>query len=196
VRTLARIFGALGELAYYAVVIAVLGALVHLVVILLIPQVATRDAYAALTELGAPGQTTLLPRASPGTRRFPYFDPAVAAAMCRYDLGAGPVRVRAPLGRAAFNSISLHSRRGAVFYALTDRAASASAIEAVIVTAAQLRALQASEDEENPSSELRIVSPTVDGYVVRRVFSETPSLYAEAEAEAQTLSCATEPMPK
>jgi len=191
-----RLAAALRELLFYAAVVAVLATLVHFVVILTMPVVAKHDAFAELVDLGAPGQTVVLPRASPSVRRFPYFDPAVADAFCRYDLTAGPVRVRAPLGRAAFTSVSMHSRRGAVFYALTDRAAAKGAIEAVIVTPAQLRALQAADDEDNPSTDLRIVSPTIDGYAMRRVFSEAPGLYPEAEAEAATLACATEPLSK
>jgi uncharacterized membrane protein len=191
-----RIVRALGELIYYGVGVAVLSALVHFVVVLAIPLVATRDAYTSLSELAAPGQTVVLPRASSGVRRFPYLDPAVATAFCRFDLRGGPVRVRAPLGSADLTSISLHSARGAVFYALTDRAATHGAIEAVIVTAAQLRTLVAADDEDNPSQDLRIVSPTLDGYAFRRVFSELPSLYAAAEDEAKTLSCVAEATPK
>ncbi len=55
---------------------------------------------------------------------------------------------------------------------------------------------KSAEDEDNPSTDLRIISPTVDGYVVRRVFSELPGLYKEAEAEAKTLACASEPLAK
>jgi len=170
----------------------VLSALVHFVIVLTIPLVATRDAYASLSELAQPGETVVLPRASSGVRRFPYLDPAVATAFCRYDLRDGPVRVRAPLGRAGVTSISLHSGRGAVFYALTDRAATHGAIEAVIVTSAQLRALAAADDEDNPSQDLRIVSPTLEGYAFRRVFSESPSLYDAAQEEAKTLACVAE----
>lgn len=187
-----RFFRALGEVIFYALAIAVLSALVHFVVVLTIPVVATRDAYTSLSELAAPGETVALPRASASARQFPFLDPAVATAFCRYDLSKGPVRIRAPLGRAGFTSVSFHTRRGAVFYALTDRAAAHGAIEAVIATAAQLRALVAADDEDNPSQDLRIVSPTVDGYAFRRVFSELPSLYAAADEEAKTLACVAE----
>ena len=121
-------------------------------------------------------------------------DPAVAGAFCRYDLSAGPVRVRSPTGRAGFASISFHSRRGAVFYALTDRAATHGVMEAVIVTPAQLRALVASDDEDNPSEDLRIVSPTTQGYVLARVFSEEPSLYPSAQDQATAMTCALDPL--
>ena len=186
--------GVFGQVGYILVGALTLGALVHFLTILLIPQMATDDAFARLTQLGAPGATIALPPAAPNARSFPYGDPAVAGAFCRYDLSAGPVRVRSPTGRAGFAAISFHSRRGAVFYALTDRAATHGVMEAVIVTPAQLRALVASDDEDNPSEDLRIVSPTTQGYVLARVFSEEPSLYPSAQDQATAMTCALDPL--
>jgi uncharacterized membrane protein len=120
----------------------------------------------------------------------------VASAFCRYDLSNGPVRVRAPVGRAGFAALSFHSRRGAAFYALTDRGATHGRMEAVIATAAQKRALVAEDDEDDPSEDLRIVSPTLDGFVLIRVFSPLPSLYPQAAADAAALACAPEPAAK
>ena len=176
--------------------VAIVGILVHLVVILLIPVVATRDAFARLEELGGVDETVVLARSGPSERRFPYADPALASAFCRFDLSAGPVRVKAPVGRAGFASLSFHSRRGAVFYALTDKAATHGLIEAIVLTPSQLRTLIAHDDEDNPSQDLRIVSATNEGFVLMRAFSELPSLYAAAEAQAESLSCASEPAPK
>ena len=95
------------------------------------------------------------------------------------------MRVKAPVGRAGFASLSFHSRRGAVFYALTDRAATHGRMEAVIVTPAQLRVLVAHDDEDDPSQDLRVVSPTAEGFVIMRAFSELPSLYAAAADEVR-----------
>ena len=66
-------------------------------------------------------------------------------------------------------------------------------IEAVIVTPAQLRNLVAHDDEDNPSQDLRVVSPTVEGFVIMRAFSELPSLYAASADEVKAMACATEP---
>lgn len=186
----------LGEAAFYLLAAAMLGALVHFMAILILPLVAERDAYSRLAAIGAVGTTIALPTAEPTNRGLPYQDPAVATAFCRYDLADGPIRVREPIGRAGFASLSFHSRRGVVFYALTDRAATHGLMDAVIVTGAQLRALVARDDEDNPSEDLRIVSPTADGFVMTRVFSELPSLYPAATVEAQTLACTPEPLPK
>jgi uncharacterized membrane protein len=186
----------LGGAAIFLAAVLIVGALAHFIVILIIPVVATRDAFARLQDLGPVDATIALARPSPTERRFPYADPALASAFCRFDLAAGPVRVKAPVGRAGFASLSFHTRRGAVFYALTDKAATHGLMEAVIVTPSQLRAFVAHDDEDNPSQDLRIVSATNEGFVLMRAFSELPSLYAAAEAQAKSLICAPEPMPK
>ena len=191
-----RAFTRFGELVYWLFAVVVLTGLVHGALVLLMPSVGDRDAFSVLSQLAPVGATETLPRAAPGSRRFPYVDPAVAAAFCRYDLSVGPVRVRAPSGRAGFFSISLHSRRGSVFFALTDRAATRGKLEAVIATPAQLKALLAADDEDNPSQDLRVVSPTSEGFVVVRAFSELPSLYPAASDETQAMTCVTEPLPR
>ena len=74
------------------------------------------------------------------------------------------MRVKAPVGRSGFASLSFHTRRGSVFYALTDKAATHGLMEAIVVTPSQLRALVAHDDEDNPSQNMRIVS-TTDGKI-------------------------------
>jgi uncharacterized membrane protein len=187
---------ALTEAAFYFAAALIVGGLAHFALVLSIPLVATHDAYERLAAIGPVDATLPVPRAGPRERLLAYADPAVASALCFFDLKNGPIRVRAPLGRAAFASLSFHSRRGAVFYALTDRAATHGMMEALIATPKQLRVLIAQDDEDNPSEDLRIASPTLQGFVLARIFSELPSLYAEAEAEAESLSCAPEPPAK
>lgn len=186
----------LGGTATFLAAVLVVAALVHFIVILIIPVVATRDAFARLEDLGPVNATIALARASPTEQLLPYADPALATAFCRFDLSAGPERVKAPVGRAGFASLSFHTRRGAVVYALTDRAATHGLMEAIVVTPAQLRVLVAHDDEDNPSQDLRIVSPTTEGFVAMRAFSELPSLYAAAEDQVKSLSCAPEALPK
>ena len=184
--------------SYFGVYLAaavILAALVHFVVVLAAPFVASDDAFQRLAGRGDVNATVLLPRADPGQRVFPYGDPAVAMAFCRFDLAAGPIRVKAPAGRS-FASISFHARRGLVFYALTDKAATHGVIDAVIGTSEQVQALAASDNEEDPSRDLRVIAPAREGYVLMRAFSELPSLYPQAEAEAKRLACTPEPIPK
>ncbi len=182
------------EAAAYLAATVILAILVHLVVVLLAPYVANRDAFARIARPAALNETVLLPRASPAEKTLPYGDPAVAMAFCRYDLASGPIRVQAPAGRS-FSSISFHTRRGLTFYALTDRAATHGVVDVVLGTPAEVRALAAHDDDESPLRDLRVAAPAREGYVFVRVFSEFPSLYPEAEVEAKRLTCKPEPVP-
>jgi uncharacterized membrane protein len=182
------------RLIYYAALVATIAGLTHLLVLLTIPTVAERDAYSRVEALGPMFKSFVLPAAAPDARGFPYLDPATAVAVCRFDLGAGPVRARAPLGHADFASLSFHSRRGVAFYALTDRAASKGRMDALIVTAEQLRVLISHDDEDNPSDDLRIVSPTKTGFVMTRVLSGSPGEMPQAAEQAAAMTCAQEPI--
>lgn len=183
------------RLGVYVAAAVILAALVHFVVVLAAPLVATDDAFDRLAARAAVNATALLPQAGPGERVLPFADPAVAMSVCRFDLTAGPIRVRAPVARS-FASISFHTRRGLIFYSLTDKAATHGVIDAVLGTQDQVQALAESDNEEDPSRDLRVAAPTREGYVLMRAFSDLPSLYPQAEAEAGRLACAPEPLPK
>jgi uncharacterized membrane protein len=175
---------------------AMVAALVHIVAILIIPLYASRDAFARLSPLGPVNATILLPQPSPEARLIPYGDPAVASAFCRFDLSAGPLRVRAPADPSGFSSLSFHTRRGSIFYAITDKAAARGMLEALVLTEEQLRAVAAKDDEDTPVQELRIVSAANTGFVMMRSLSEQPSLYPRAESAVQALRCVNEPIPE
>jgi uncharacterized membrane protein len=184
----------LARVSWGLAMVGVLAGLVHLTSLLAIPPVAQHDAYARVEALGQPFVTVALPPASPTSRAIPFADPAVAASVCLYDLSLGPVRARAPLGRAGFAALSFHSRRGVVYFALTDRAANKGRMEALIVTPEQLRSLISRDDEDNPSEDLRIVSPTPKGFVMARVLSDSPDLMPAAQAQAAAMTCESEPI--
>jgi uncharacterized membrane protein len=174
---------------------AMVAALVHIVAILIIPLYASRDAFARLSQLGPIDATIVLAQPGPRARTIPYGDPAVASSFCRFDLSEGPLRVKAPASLLGFASLSFHSRRGSIFYAITDKAATHGMLEALVLTEEQLRAVAAKDDEDTPTQELRIVSPARTGFVMMRSLSEQPSLYPSAESTVRALSCANEPLP-
>jgi uncharacterized membrane protein len=186
--------------AFFDVLTILVGAaftagVVHIVAILIIPLYASNDAYARLAELGPVNATILLSQDRVNSL-FPFRDPSVAAAFCRYDLRNGPLRVKAPVTRYEFSSLSFHTRRGVISYALTDRAATQGALEALVVTDKQMRAIAAHDAEDEPVRELRIASPTDEGFVLMRSLSQEPSLIGEAEARVLQLKCQPEPEPK
>ena len=169
----------------------VIAAGVHIAAILASPYLADQDAFskvqATLTAdkaqiIGGPGgENTWLPKP----------DPAAVVATCAFDLRNGPMRVSARTGALPL-SFSFHKETGGVFFAVTDRAAVRGELEIVAMTARQLDEARASEDESDPSRDVRIVAPEVQGFVIVRVVAPAPSLRPQAEEMAKAVSCTAE----
>ena len=75
---------------------------------------------------------------TPQNALMPFMDPAFAAAVCRYDLANGPLKLTAPIS-PAYTSVSFYTRRGVAYYAINDRAAGRRHIELDLMTAAAAR---------------------------------------------------------
>jgi uncharacterized membrane protein len=183
--------GLFGSAVLVLGVICIAG-IVHIASILAMPFLASKDAYARLAALAGPAQITLLPRAFPGKETLPFPDPAMARGLCLYDLSEGPLRIEANVAPEALMTLSFRGRSGRVFYSMTDRAAFRGKIEVLLVTAEQLAEIEAEDDEDEVPKELRLVAPTVQGFVFFTSLAERPSLYPEAEARIQAVLCTAE----
>ena len=75
------------RLAFTIIAGIVLGLVVHLVSVLVLPRIATQDAYSRLTPMTKLNAVTALPLADPNTSPMPFMDPAFArrsaATICR-----------------------------------------------------------------------------------------------------------------
>ena len=107
-----------------------LGGIVHLATILALPRTASQDAYARLEPITAVNAMTPIPRPTAAKALLPFMDPAFAVAVCRYDLGNGPMRLTAPVSQA-YTSVTFYTRRGVAYYAINDRAAGRRTIDLV-----------------------------------------------------------------
>jgi uncharacterized membrane protein len=176
----------------YVVAVVFVAAAVHLVSILAMPELAPHDAYARLSALAKPGRMTLLPRALPGHEITPFEDPALAQAVCLYDLSNGPLDLHAELEDSGLLTLSFRTRSGRIFYSMTDQAALHGEIEVRIMTQPQLEAVEENDDEEEPLQELRLVAPSMKGFVLVNALAAFPSERAEAESRATSISCSPE----
>ena len=86
-----------------------LGGIVHLSTVLAMPQSATQDAYSRLERLTSVNAVTQLSAPSAQNATMPFMDPAFAVAVCRYDLSAGALKLRAPLSQA-YTAITFYTR--------------------------------------------------------------------------------------
>lgn len=160
--------------------------IVHLSSILMMPGVARNDAYAVIG--GATSGVSLLPDAAVA-QTFPFQDPATAIGVCRYDLGAGPARIRTNVADDALVALSFHDRTGRVFYSTTDRAALRGRIDVLVVDSQQLDAIEANDPEDQAPQELRLVAPTRTGFILARALIERAGEEDTARKLVQAVAC-------
>ncbi|MDE2373921.1 MAG: DUF1254 domain-containing protein, partial [Hyphomicrobiales bacterium] len=113
-----------------------LGGIVHLSTVLAMPQAATQDAYSRLERISPVNAVTQLPAPTAQNATMPFMDPAFAVAVCRYDLSAGALKLRAPLSQA-YTAITFYTRNSVAYYAINDRAAGRRVIELDLMTPEQ-----------------------------------------------------------
>lgn len=172
----------------------VLGAIVHLATIMLLPATATRDAYERLTPIASVNKVTVVPPTTPDRAVIPFMDPAFASAVCRYDLGNGPLKFTAPVG-IAYTSVTFYTRNDIAYYAINDRAAGRRVIELDLMTTAQRAELP--EDEEITAADRLIVeSPTPTGLIAIRALAPEPGLMPMAQAAVAGARCVPGEPPK
>ena len=166
---------------------ALLGGVVHLATIIMLPRTATQDAYARLEPI-APVNTVLsLPAPTPEKALMPFMDPAFAAAICRYDLRNGPLRVTIPVS-LAYTSVSFYTRHDIAYYAINDRAAGRRNIQLDLMTIEQHGEMP--EDENITAADRLIVeSPTLTGLIAFRALAPEPGMMPMARASVDAAKC-------
>jgi uncharacterized membrane protein len=168
-----------------------LGGIVHLGSVLLLPSTATRDAYDRLVPIAPVNSIVQLPAPTPEKTALPFMDPAFSAAVCRYDLSSGSLKLTTPVTQA-YTSVSFYTRHGVAYYAINDRAAGRRVIELDLMTTEQHN--QMPEEEDVTAADRLIVdSPTPTGLIVIRALAPEPglvpavrNLLARAQCRLQT----------
>src|SRR5260370_40889232 len=146
------------RLAVWLLGALLLGGIVHLTTILLLPSLATQDAYARMSAIAPVNAVIPVPPPTPENAVIPFMDPAFAISVCRYDLSRGSLKFSVPISQA-YTSVSFYTRGDVAYYAINDRAAGRRVIELDLMTAAQ-RAEMPENDEITPSDRLIVTSPT------------------------------------
>jgi len=181
----------------WAAAAVLLALTVHLVSVLLMPVVAPRDAFGRLRQAEADLEVNkngvlLLPQVAPGEQLLPFEDPATADGVCLFDLSKGILRVRAPVNGDDFVGVSLHEPSGAVFHALSDRAAIKGVVEIVVGDARQIEELEAEDEEGAAAPEVRVVSPSTKGFALIRALAQRSSDADAAKGLVAAASCKME----
>lgn len=174
----------------------VLAGLVHIVSILAVPWLSSQDTWSRLARNGEANRFVILPRGPAGESLLPFEDPRTFIAACHYDLRAGPVRVQADFPGDGLIVFSFHERRGATFYGLTDRGGLRGKLDALVVTGAQLQAIEAATADDEPVQELRLMSPDTRGYVLARSVILDHGDVEGARRRLASITCAQQQAPR
>lgn len=170
-----------------------LGAIAHIVSILILPAVSKQDATSILRGLGPVNALLVLPKSEPTKSVIPFRDPNAAMAICPFDIGAAPLRIKAPAGDSILTLTFLQTG-GSVFYSLSDKANLKGALDVRLVTDPQLQQIEADDPEDQTVTEVRVRAPRSNGVVLIQAISSEAALYAAAEQRLAATSCAAEPI--
>jgi len=172
--------------------VLVVAGITHIIAIFALPGLAAKDTYMRLSELVKPGQTAVLPPARPGAQFMPFTDPALAQSVCSFDLSQGSLRLHADVEADKLLTLSFRTSAGQVFYSMSGLAAQQGKIDVVLLTPAQLEIVEADDDEDDPSQDLRLIAPETKGFVIVSALAAYPGERSDAEARAKSVSCAVE----
>jgi uncharacterized membrane protein len=166
---------------------ALLGGIVHLATVLILPRLATQDAYSRLAPIAAVNAVTPIPAPSPEKAAMPFMDPAFAMSVCRYDLTDGPIKFSVPVS-PAYTSVSFYTRAEVAYYAINDRAAGRRVIELELMTSVQRSELPGDE-EVTAADRLIVESPTATGLILIKALAPEPGLLPFARSALAGARC-------
>jgi uncharacterized membrane protein len=164
-----------------------LGGIVHLATVLLLPALATQDAYSRLSAFTLVNNVSAIPMPTPEKAVLPFMDPAFAISVCRYDLTDAPLKLAVPVS-PAYTSVSFYTRQDIAYYAINDRAAGRRVIELDLMTTEQRADLPGDEDV-TAADRLIVESPTSSGLIVIKALAPEPGLLPGAQAALNNARC-------
>ncbi|MCY0094426.1 DUF1254 domain-containing protein [Hoeflea ulvae] len=159
--------------ALLAIVIGLVGAaLIHIIIILALPQWTGKDAWTRVMALGAANRFYSLANEPNVTGLF-NDDPNIRSAVCHFDISTGPVRVIAT-GGVPIWTVSAYDASANETYSMNDRSSIGESVNIAFVTPAQMlqmrRAMPAALERT-----VLVELPRPQGYVVLRAVAPMPS---------------------
>ncbi len=164
-----------------------LGGIVHLATVLLLPSMATQDAYARVSAIAPVNTVIPVPSPTPEKAVMPFMDPAFAMSVCRYDLSRRALKFSVPIS-PAYTAVSFYTRSDVPYYAINDRAAGRRVIELDLMTTAQ-RAEMPEDQDITPADRLIVTSPTTTGLIVIRALAPEPAWLPAARSALAAAQC-------
>lgn len=170
----------------------VVAGLIHIAGVFALPRMANEDAFSVLARAATGDGVTLVSEET--IRRMPFVDPNAAIGVCRFDLTAGPFRVRTGLSETFLVVVFAREKHG-ILSSVSDRAATGGALDVVLATQAQLERIARLDDGSEAIEEIRVASPQSRGIAIIKVLVDRESSRASAEAVIRGVQCQSEALP-
>jgi uncharacterized membrane protein len=178
-------------LVLHLFVMAVIAGLVHILSLVAIPRTMQDDVFSRLERMAGSGLHIVDPDEA---RALPFADPAVALAVCRYDLTAGPFRVRTGLSDTFLVVVFAEEGRG-IFSSVSDRAATSGALDVVLANQEQLDRIAVLDDRSEAIEEIRVLGTRPRGIAILKVLVDRPSSRETALDVLRNARCDSEALP-
>ena len=157
----------------FAILVGLVGAaLLHIVIILALPQFTGKDAYSRV--LGLYEMDSFFPLGNePGPTGLANEDPFLRVAVCGFSVNGGPVRFLAK-GAVPFWSLSIYDANSNEIFSMNDQTAVNGNLDLVMATPIQLVDLRKTPPESLAQS-IMVEMPDEEGYAVLRALAPTDS---------------------
>lgn len=165
----------------------VLGVVIHLVVVLSLPGLASESSWDKISRLDTLNKFAVLDQAGAGTPNPLRLDPELAYAVCKIDLSNGPGVVSGLLPDA-FWSVTVFDRSGRAVYGTTNRSGIGQSLQLGIFNPVQTRLL--AEQQLDITEGLLVVESQLDDILVAvRIAPAYPELLNRYRQALAGLSC-------
>ena len=168
---------------------AILGGIIHIVVILTLPALAEDTIWTRVSALNALDKMVILPQAVPGAPNPLGLDPDVSYGICQIDLNAGPAYISGIMPDA-FWSVALFNKQGIISYSTTNRDGIGQTLEMGIFNADQTRLL-AQQQLDIAEGLLVVESLDDDIFVLVRLAPPHQAMRQRFEEELAKVQCGT-----
>ncbi len=160
---------------------------IHILAVFGVPFLASRDAWARLSQISSENRIHVLSVAASETP-LPFMAPDIAHAFCRYDLTNNNVLVKTALGDGTW-SIAVSGRHGENFYFISGAEAKRRELRLLLVPRSRLSEEVSTERSEEGDEQIIVITPAMQGLVVLRAPIRGPSFAADTVKALQGAEC-------
>lgn len=177
-----------GWTLYWAFAGAILGGAIHIFAVLALPYLAEASAWSQLRNRTPVNETVILPPVSPGQELLPMMAPDVRYAVCRFDVGAGPVTFQTQLLDSAW-SIAIYTPLGLNHYTVTGADIRRDDLTMVLTQAVEEDEGTVTPEMGATSNVVTVTTPDYEGLLILRAPLRSSAYAAVTEAAILDSRC-------